>query len=81
MRCPACGHLGSEVVDSRADSQHRYIRRRRRCRYCRQRFTTFEVVEKTAAQLGLDDDLAEIADLIKHLQDRRRARVRAFPFD
>lgn len=44
MRCPACGHDKSAVVDSRAAEQGRLIRRRRRCSGCGDRFTTHEVV-------------------------------------
>lgn len=42
MRCPACGHLDSKVVDSRQSDDGGAIRRRRQCLACGQRFTTFE---------------------------------------
>lgn len=42
MRCPYCAAEDDRVVDSRpVDDQHA-IRRRRECRACGQRFTTFE---------------------------------------
>ena len=47
MRCPACGHIESKVVDSRQSDDGSTIRRRRECLACRQRFTTFERVEPT----------------------------------
>ncbi|HET6953537.1 MAG TPA: transcriptional regulator NrdR [Acidimicrobiales bacterium] len=42
MRCSACGHLDSKVVDSRQSDDGNAIRRRRECLSCGQRFTTFE---------------------------------------
>lgn len=45
MRCPACGADDDRVVDSRPSDGGDVIRRRRECRVCRERFTTFERVE------------------------------------
>ena len=42
MRCPACGHLESKVVDSRPAEDGSSIRRRRECLACGTRFTTYE---------------------------------------
>lgn len=42
VRCSACGHLDSKVVDSRQSDDGGAIRRRRQCLACGQRFTTFE---------------------------------------
>src|SRR4029453_15530157 len=42
MRCSACGHLDSKVVDSRQSDDGSAIRRRRECLVCGFRFTTFE---------------------------------------
>jgi transcriptional repressor NrdR len=42
MRCSACGHLDSKVVDSRQSDDGGAIRRRRECLRCGFRFTTFE---------------------------------------
>jgi transcriptional repressor NrdR len=42
VRCSACGHLDSKVVDSRQSDDGTAIRRRRQCLACGQRFTTFE---------------------------------------
>ncbi|MCG2767104.1 MAG: transcriptional regulator NrdR [Chloroflexota bacterium] len=44
MRCPYCGSPRSRVVDTR--SVGAAIRRRRQCRECAQRFTTYERVAK-----------------------------------
>lgn len=47
MRCPFCHHKHSKVVDSRAKSDGRIIRRRRECFACERRFTTKEYIEET----------------------------------
>ncbi|WP_017726625.1 transcriptional regulator NrdR [Halalkalibacterium ligniniphilum] len=46
MRCPACHHNGTRVLDSRPSHEGRSIRRRRECESCNHRFTTFEMVEE-----------------------------------
>ncbi len=45
MRCPYCGHLDTQVKDSRPSEDHAAIRRRRLCPGCGERFTTFERVQ------------------------------------
>ncbi|HSK24952.1 MAG TPA: transcriptional regulator NrdR [Egicoccus sp.] len=45
MRCPECGIDDDKVVDSRPTPDGASIRRRRECRACGTRFTTFERVE------------------------------------
>src|ERR1700691_2143336 len=45
MRCPICGHLESQVKDSRPSEDGAAIRRRRLCPECGARFTTFERVQ------------------------------------
>ncbi len=45
MRCPGCGVDDDRVVDSRPALAGDAIRRRRECRACALRFTTFERVE------------------------------------
>lgn len=47
MKCPVCGNLESKVVDSRTSEDGEKIKRRRECLKCKQRFTTFEVLETT----------------------------------
>ncbi len=47
MRCPYCNVSNSKVVDSRAKSDGRVIRRRRECISCKRRFTTKEYIEET----------------------------------
>jgi transcriptional repressor NrdR len=45
VRCPACGADDDRVVDSRPTPSGDAIRRRRECRACGLRFTTFERAE------------------------------------
>jgi transcriptional repressor NrdR len=47
VRCAACGHLDSKVVDSRQSDDGGAIRRRRQCLACGTRFTTFERSESS----------------------------------
>ncbi len=48
VRCPGCGTDDDRVVDSRPAPTGDAIRRRRECRACGLRFTTFERVELPA---------------------------------
>lgn len=45
MRCPFCGAPDTRVIDSRLSQDGDQVRRRRECLSCKERFTTFEVVE------------------------------------
>jgi len=45
MKCPYCGSIDSEVVETRASEDVDTIRRRRECLKCGKRFTTYERVE------------------------------------
>ncbi len=45
MKCPFCGTLDSQVIDSRLNDEGNSIRRRRKCAACGKRFTTYETVE------------------------------------
>lgn len=47
MKCPFCGHVDTQVIDSRVSEEGDTIRRRRRCQDCEKRFTTYERVELT----------------------------------
>lgn len=43
MKCPACGHLDTKVLDTRMNREGDSIRRRRECLACGSRFNTQEV--------------------------------------
>lgn len=51
MRCPACGHADTRVVDSREADDGQSIRRRRACDSCGERFTTRERSESARIQV------------------------------
>ena len=42
MKCPFCGHLETQVVETRISEEADFIRRRRQCGACEKRFTTYE---------------------------------------
>lgn len=45
MRCPYCQQQDTDVLDTRKLNEGDTIRRRRKCRACERRFTTYERVE------------------------------------
>ncbi|MFN5349884.1 MAG: transcriptional regulator NrdR [Polaromonas sp.] len=42
MKCPFCGNLETQVVETRISEDADFIRRRRQCGACEKRFTTYE---------------------------------------
>ena len=42
MKCPFCGHLETQVVETRVAEEADVVRRRRQCGHCQKRFTTYE---------------------------------------
>ncbi|MEI8324687.1 MAG: transcriptional regulator NrdR [Betaproteobacteria bacterium] len=42
MKCPFCGNLETQVVETRISEDADFIRRRRQCGACNKRFTTYE---------------------------------------
>ncbi|MDA3791551.1 MAG: transcriptional regulator NrdR [Desulfobacula sp.] len=42
MKCPFCGNPNTSVIDSRPGKIEFEVRRRRKCKECTQRFTTYE---------------------------------------
>ena len=51
MKCPFCGAIDTQVIDSRVSEEGDSIRRRRRCPSCSKRFTTYETVELRLPQV------------------------------
>jgi transcriptional repressor NrdR len=51
MKCPFCGTLDSQVIDSRINEEGDSIRRRRKCAACNKRFTTYESAELRMPQV------------------------------
>jgi transcriptional repressor NrdR len=46
MKCPFCGQDNDAVLDSRPLHEGEAIKRRRECKVCGRRFTTFEKIEE-----------------------------------
>ena len=46
MNCPYCHRDDTQVTDSRLTPDGTSIKRRRKCKYCEKRFTTYERVER-----------------------------------
>ncbi len=42
MKCPFCGNVDTQVVETRMAEDGDFIRRRRQCTACEKRFTTYE---------------------------------------
>mgnify|MGYP006313771111 FL=1 len=55
MRCPFCGHVDTQVVETRESDEGDQIRRRRRCQQCDKRFTTYERAEIALPQVVKKD--------------------------
>lgn len=51
MRCPFCSAQDTRVVDTRLVDEGDQVKRRRECLACKERFTTFEVVELTLPRI------------------------------
>jgi len=45
MRCPFCSTQDTRVIDTRLADDGDQVKRRRECLACKERFTTFEIVE------------------------------------
>lgn len=62
MRCPACGHPESKVVDSRPSEEFNSIRRRRECLKCGNRFTTYERLGDNPIVVIKSDGTSQVFD-------------------
>ena len=51
MRCPFCTAQDTRVVDTRLADDGDQVKRRRECVACRERFTTFEVIQLTMPRI------------------------------
>jgi len=60
MRCPFCGVNDDKVIDSREVEGGRSIRRRRQCKACDKRYTTFETVEQRVSLLVVKRDQSRV---------------------
>ncbi len=74
MRCPKCGCEDSKVVDSRPSDER--IRRRRECLSCKNRFTTYEVIETVPLMVIKKDNSIQPFDRDKLIDRLLRAAVK-----
>ncbi|OGR83181.1 MAG: transcriptional regulator NrdR [Elusimicrobia bacterium RIFCSPLOWO2_01_FULL_64_13] len=65
MRCPFCGQSDDAVMDSRPIDSAGVIRRRRLCKSCQKRFTTYERLEEMPLMVVKSDDRREPYDRAK----------------
>ena len=64
MKCPFCGHVDTQVVETRVSEEGDFVRRRRQCGACEKRFTTYErpevnfpaVVKKDGRRIDFERD-------------------------
>ena len=73
MKCPFCGSLDTQVIDSRVNEAGDAIRRRRRCTACDKRFTTWETAELRPPQIVKSNGTREDFDEKKLREGFRRA--------
>ena len=67
MRCPFCGANDDKVLDSREAPDGTTIKRRRECKGCARRFTTFEQIEEMVLYVVKTDGRRELFDRSKIL--------------
>ena len=67
MKCPMCGYEDSKVIDSRPVEESDSIRRRRECKKCQKRFTTYEIIEAFQPLIVKKDGTKEYFDKNKSL--------------
>lgn len=65
MRCPYCGFVGAKVIDSRPADDGSFIRRRRECDSCGERFTTYEYVQSIEFMVVKKDGTRQAFDKTK----------------
>ena len=73
MKCPFCGYTDSQVVDSRPTDVGTRIRRRRECKKCKSRFTTYEIIESFPIIVVKKDNTRQQFDRSKVLSGMLKA--------
>ena len=76
MICPACAHADTRVLESRLSEAGETVRRRRECNECRERFTTFERVERPPIWVVKRDGDRQPFERAKLLRGLERACVK-----
>jgi transcriptional repressor NrdR len=67
LKCPYCSYNDDNVIDSRVSKGGAVIRRRRECKSCGRRFTTYERVEEMLPMVIKKDNRRENFDRMKIL--------------
>jgi transcriptional repressor NrdR len=62
MRCPFCSAQDTRVIDTRLADEGDQVKRRRECVACKERFTTFEVVELALPRIIKRNGAREVFD-------------------
>jgi len=73
MKCLYCGHESTRVIDTRLAEEGEAVRRRRQCRQCGRRFTTYERVEQRSLIVIKKDGRRESFDRQKVLRGMLKA--------
>lgn len=73
MKCPKCGHSETSVLDTRVTREGREIRRRRACKQCNERFTTYERLEERTVYIIKKDKRREPFNKEKIIRGMRKA--------
>ena len=73
MKCPFCEFDDSSVIDSRPTDEGVSIRRRRECKQCNKRFTTYEKIENVPLIVVKKDKTRQAFDRQKLLNGLVRA--------
>jgi transcriptional repressor NrdR len=76
MRCPFCQNQDTDVLDTRKLNDGEMIRRRRKCRACGRRFTTYERVETVSLTVVKKDGEREPYEREKLMRGVRTACYR-----
>ena len=76
MRCPFCDDGESQVLDSRLSEAGDSVSRRRRCRVCDRRFTTYERYDQGPLYIRKRDGGREPFDRAKLLAGLERAAIK-----
>lgn len=81
MKCPACSHENSKVVESREAGDGVSIRRRRECLHCQHRYTTYERIERPNLAIVKKDGDRELFDRDKLFRAIHRSVGKFFNSD
>jgi transcriptional repressor NrdR len=76
VRCPFCADTDTHVLDSRLTEPQDAVRRRRRCRACDRRFTTYERYDQGPLYLRKRDGSRQPFDRGKLLAGLERAAIK-----